>query len=513
MAASEPTLLEDTLYNISNPEHDVYGRYLNAESVKRLLLPTSKATEATLEWLTTSGVSLETIVDDGDWIKFEAPLHVANRMLEANFQVYQSLKGTRAVRTLAYSVPASLYDHVDMIHPTVRFSDIKEWRIPDDNLDGSQSTAASVTNECDPRSITPACLRELYNIPTTDSADNTTTGFLAFANFFGEYPRYEDVTSFVNNWFPVATGFNWTGESIANGSIDQETPKKSYEANLDVQSMLSMAWPLRIHAYSTGGLGEFVPSIDQPTEASNQNEPFLDLLSHLLANDDNELPHTISISYGEVEQSVPLRYRKRVCGMLGQLGLRGVSVLIASGDFGPGNSCQTNDDDKRATFEAIFPAACPYVTSVGATAGTSPEEGASFSSGGFSQTWTQPEYQKRAVSGFLSKNGNSWRGLFNPDGRGFPDVAAQGTNISFVDEGNRTQFDGTSASAPIFAGVIGLLNAQRLTSGKRPLGFLNPWIYRYGYDGFTDITRGGSRGCTGVTATGRNGTYVPFASW
>lgn len=38
--------------------------------------------------------------------------------------------------------------------------------------------------------------------------------------------------------------------------------------------------------------------------------------------------------------------------------------------------------------------------------------------------------------------------------------------------------DGTSASAPIFAGVITLLNDARASAGLPPLGFLNPMLYK-----------------------------------
>ncbi len=47
---------------------------------------------------------------------------------------------------------------------------------------------------------------------------------------------------------------------------------------------------------------------------------------------DDELPHTLSISYGEDEQSVPRAYAEKVCTMFGQLGARGTSVIFASGE-------------------------------------------------------------------------------------------------------------------------------------------------------------------------------------
>ena len=50
------------------------------------------------------------------------------------------------------------------------------------------------------------------------------------------------------------------------------------------------------------------------------------------------------------------------------------------------------------------------------------------------------------------------------------------------------------ASTSASAGLISLLNAARLAKpGGKPMGFLNPWIYRSIYsnaDAFTDIVRG-----------------------
>ena len=53
------------------------------------------------------------------------------------------------------------------------------------------------------------------------------------------------------------------------------------------------------------------------------------------------------------------------------------------------------------------------------------------------------------------------------------------------------------------AGIIALLNDFMITKGKKPLGFLNPWLYGGGREGFVDITSGSNPGCTttGFTAT------------
>ena len=66
--------------------------------------------------------------------------------------------------------------------------------------------------------------------------------------------------------------------------------------------------------------------------------------------------------------AVPKAYAQRVCSMFAQLGARGVSVLVASGDDGTGDGnpdpktstlCTSNDGTNRTTFIPKFPASCP----------------------------------------------------------------------------------------------------------------------------------------------------------
>jgi tripeptidyl-peptidase-1 len=45
------------------------------------------------------------------------------------------------------------------------------------------------------------------------------------------------------------------------------------------------------------------------------------------------------------------------------------------------------------------------------------------------------------------------------------------------------------------SGILALVNDALLASGKPVLGFLNPWLYRQGYKGFTDIVNGTAVGC------------------
>lgn len=166
-----------------------------------------------------------------------------------------------------------------------------------------------------------------------------------------------------------------------------------------------------------------------PSEEYGGLEPFLDLARHLVELPDTELPSVVVMSYGTNEQLLPPSYAKQTCDLFGQLGVRGVSVIGASGDFGVGRSCQSNRGKKSPRFLPSFPSTCPYVTSVGATQSNSPEQAANFSGGGFSEYFTRPGWQAVAVDNFLDRHGDEWKGYYNRFGRGIPDVSALGTNI------------------------------------------------------------------------------------
>lgn len=194
---------------------------------------------------------------------------------------------------------------------------------------------------------------------------------------------------------------------------------------------------------------------------------------------------------------MPEDYALKVCNLFMQLGARGVSVLFSSGDSGPGGSCKSNVDNTTTVFQPTFPAGCPYVTAVGATTSSSPERAVSFSSGGFSIYHAQPSYQSAVVGKYLDSIGDTYAAFYNHTGRGIPDVAAQGQQFVVIDKSRSALLSGTSASSPVFAGVVALLNAARKAQGQPGLGFLNPFLYENA-DALTDITTGAGVGCQGA---------------
>lgn len=193
-----------------------------------------------------------------------------------------------------------------------------------------------------------------------------------------------------------------------------------------------------------------------------------------------------------------------------KLGLQGTSIFIASGDDGvsrrEGQCLGSNHD----IFNPGYPYGCPYLTAVGATAlpyGGNPGDDEvaaySFSSGGgFSNVYMAPDYQKAAVSAYLSQHDPGYQfyntsdgkvpstgGIYNRAGRGYPDLSAIGQNGVYVTRGKTDLVDGTSMAAPIVAAIFTRINEERLAAGKSTVGFVNPAIYKHP-EVFHDVVQG-----------------------
>jgi hypothetical protein len=121
------------------------------------------------------------------------------------------------------------------------------------------------------------------------------------------------------------------------------------------------------------------------------------------------------------------------------------------------------------------------------------------SGGGFSTFKPTPSWQKAAVKSYFQTL--PYREYptdgYNPKGRAYPDVSLIGVWYEVFIQGELTPIFGTSASAPVFAAMISLVNAERASNGKRSLGFINPMIYSYGAHNpyFNDVYYEGNNKC------------------
>lgn len=140
------------------------------------------------------------------------------------------------------------------------------------------------------------------------------------------------------------------------------------------------------------------------------------------------------------------------------------------------------------------------------------------SGGGFSTVFKRPHYQDAAINDFFtnsdpadlpphymySREGKAtqagghaklWIITASVPGRAYPDVSLLGYNYIIVDGGQFTAESGTSASAPVFAGMLSLVNGRLLSLGRPPVGFVNPLLYKLsGANGvFKDVVKGNNR--------------------
>lgn len=168
----------------------------------------------------------------------------------------------------------------------------------------------------------------------------------------------------------------------------------------------------------------------------------------------------------------------------------GVPVVAASGDCGATGNTLTSTTQCGDVFPfrvVSWPASSPFVTAVGGSVlhlnannqRISPDTLWPESGAGLSKTYPRPSWQ------------NSVKGITGSTQRSLPDITMEG-------------IDGTSQAAPLFAGVLAL--ATQMHGGK-PLGFLDPILYKLGAKGatagITDITSGNDTvaGVPGFSAT------------
>ncbi|TGO58314.1 hypothetical protein BCON_0056g00050 [Botryotinia convoluta] len=510
--------LEAKLLAVSTPGNAEYGNHLDIDEANALFAPSADASSAVTSWLTSAGA--QNIVSDGSTISFATTIEKANSMLNATFQSYTS-NGVTKVRTTQYSVPDDVAEHIELISPTTYFGKTVA-NVPTKIAKRATSPSKVTVDAACSTSITPKCIKELYNIgnytPSVSSGSR-----IGFGSFLNQSALYTDLFQY-ESYFGIPEQ-NFTVTLINGATNDQnEDTAQTGEANLDVQNIIGVAHPLPVQEFITGGSPPFIPNIDLPTPADNSNEPYLPYYEYLLSQPNSALPQVISNSYGDNEDTVPYAYAVRVCNLIGIMGLRGISVLESSGDTGVGAGCVANDGLNTPYFQPQFPGTCPYITSVGGTQAVAPEVAWDDGSGGFSNYFSTAWYQVAAVDEYLSKHISPstkeyYESYTNFSGRGFPDISAHSLTPDYqvVYGGELSPSGGTSAAAPVVAGILGLLNDARFKAGKPALGFVNPLLYLLGKGALNDITGGASVGCNGVNGqTGAKvpgGAIIPYASW
>ncbi|EKM58689.1 uncharacterized protein PHACADRAFT_207476 [Phanerochaete carnosa HHB-10118-sp] len=480
LAHSDPDGLIDALYAVSSPDGPSYGQHLSKEEVEQFVTPTAQTSDAVKTWLAQAGVNATPISSAGDWLAITVPVSLANELFNADFNHFtHSETGNKITRTLQYSVPTGLKEHIDLMHPSVTFSNLIHIRPAFSTRSGLERRATEEMKSCSTDGITPACIEFLYGIPTARATQSS--NYLAVSGFNEQFANKVDLATFLDKFQPDLSGMTFTLQTIDGGSNSQNGSEAGIEANLDIQYATSI---------SQGAPVTFI-SVGEDNHDGFELGGFLDIILFLLG--ESNPPQVLTTSYGENENEISPLLAAKLCNAYAQLGARGASIIFASGDGGV-SGAQSHNCSK---FVPTFPSGCPFMTSVGATQLTSSSGGetaASFSAGGFSNDFVTPSYQAHAVESYLSSIGSTNSGKFNTSGRGYPDVAAIGVNVTIVVNGTSGTVAGTSCASPIFAGMITLINDALIAANKSTLGFLNPFLYA-NPDAFNDITTGSNPGC------------------
>jgi kumamolisin len=313
-------------------------------------------------------------------------------------------------------------------------------------------------------SYTPVQVAQLYQFPLGATASGQTIGVIELG---GGY-RTADLTSYFK-------GLGQVAPQVTAVSVDQgkNTPGTASGADgevmLDIEVAGSVAVGAKIVVY-------FAPNTDQG---------FIDAISTAVHDTANK-PSVISISWGGPESSWTAQATKALDAACQSAAALGLTITVAAGDNGSTDGATGNNVD--------FPASSPHVLACGGTklvsngnAITSEvvwneqanSEGAT--GGGVSSVFALPSWQANAHVPAPSGGAG---------GRGVPDVcgdADPATGYEVRVDGQSLVIGGTSAVAPLWAGLLALNNQQNGTTA----GFIQPQIYAArAASAFNDIVSG-----------------------
>jgi kumamolisin len=313
-------------------------------------------------------------------------------------------------------------------------------------------------------SYSPRQVAELYQFPLDVDGTGQTVGILELGG--GYVPA--DLTNYFSS-----LGLNEptvVSVSVDNGTNSPTNPNSSDgEVLLDIEVVGAVAPGAKIVVY-------FAP---------NTSQGFQDALTTAIHDSTNN-PSVISISWGGAESTWTAQAMTAFDSAAQDAAALGVTICAASGDDG------SSDGVDDGANHVDFPASSPNILACG---GTSLE-----SSNGVitSETVWNDGAQGGAGGGGFSVQFPlpAWQASINIQppaggGRGVPDVAGDAdpdTGYNVLVDGESLVIGGTSAVAPLWSGLIALMNQEL---GK-PLGFLQPAIYALpsSDDAFNDITSG-----------------------
>jgi kumamolisin len=218
--------------------------------------------------------------------------------------------------------------------------------------------------------------------------------------------------------------------------------------------------------------------------ADSSDRGFVDAISQAV-HDTEHAPSVMSISWGGPEDQWTPQARQSFEAALSDAAKLGVTVLCAAGDHGAGDAA----NDTHAHVD--YPASSPHIVACGGTTltvgadltvtETAWNDGNGWATGGgISAEFGVPAWQNVTMPPSVNGSG---------PGRGVPDVAGNADIASgylVLVDGQWGPVGGTSAVAPLYAGLVACMNQAR---GK-PVGELSPLLYKAAPATFRDVKTG-----------------------
>jgi kumamolisin len=321
---------------------------------------------------------------------------------------------------------------------------------------------ASATNI----SYTPVQVGQLYQFPQGATATGQTIGIIELG---GGY-KTADLTTYFKTLGQKAPQISAVSVDGAKNSPTNANSADG-EVMLDIEVSAAVAPGAKIVVY-------FAPNTDQG---------FIDAITTAVHDSTNK-PSVISISWGGPESSWTTQAMNALDDACQSAAALGITITVAAGDSG------STDGVTGTTNNVDFPASSPHVLACGGTKLIG--SGSSITS---EAVWNELASNEGATGGGVSnvfplptwQSGSNVPAPTTPGGgRGVPDVSGNAdpsTGYMVRVDGSDVVIGGTSAVAPLWAGLIALANAQN----GRSAGFLQPAIYAAkGKSAFRDITSG-----------------------
>lgn len=194
---------------------------MSSEDVREMLKPSQESLQVVQEWLESNDLGDDLRIDS-DWIYATTTVGHAESMLRTKYQSYRDVDtGLKRSRTLSYSVPRNIKEHINMIHPTTSFARARGLK---STVVYSKPAPAAVPANCS-SSITPTCLADLYGFSTYTPTG--TPAKMSVAGFLEQWPQYSDLSKFLAKYVPSDAGTTFPCVLINGGTCNQTTDQNN----------------------------------------------------------------------------------------------------------------------------------------------------------------------------------------------------------------------------------------------------------------------------------------------